>query len=108
MEPNSIPKRTSEQRAEEAALRRQHAANPARRPTTGTVSQQDFTAILSLFVRFKSARENKGLTLAEVGERMGIDAPALSRLETGKVLNPTLATLYKWAEALECKLEIQI
>ena len=31
---------------------------------------------------------------------MGIDPPALSRLETGKVLNPTLATLHKWAEGL--------
>ncbi len=39
------------------------------------------------------------LTLAVVAERMGIDAPALSRLETGKMLNPTLATLHKWAEA---------
>jgi len=36
----------------------------------------------------------------EVAKRMGIDAPALSRLETGKMLNPTLATLHKWAEAL--------
>jgi transcriptional regulator with XRE-family HTH domain len=31
---------------------------------------------------------------------MGIDPPALSRAETGNTLDPTLATLYKWAEAL--------
>ena len=37
---------------------------------------------------------------------MGIDAPALSRLETGKMLNPTLATLHKWAEALGQKLDV--
>ncbi|MBI1830895.1 MAG: helix-turn-helix transcriptional regulator [Planctomycetes bacterium] len=55
--------------------------------------------------RFKSAREDQGLTLADVADRMGIDAPALSRLETGKMLNPTLATLYKWAEALGQKLD---
>jgi DNA-binding Xre family transcriptional regulator len=108
MKPDSIPKRTSEQRAEEEAIRRQHAANPVHRPTIGAVSRQDFTAILELFVRFKSTRESKGLTLAEVAERMGTDAPALSRLETGKVVNPTLATLYKWAEALGCKLEIRM
>jgi transcriptional regulator with XRE-family HTH domain len=38
---------------------------------------------------------------------MGIDAPALSRLETGKMLNPTLATLHKRAEALGRKLEVE-
>jgi transcriptional regulator with XRE-family HTH domain len=37
---------------------------------------------------------------------MGIDAPALSRLETGKMLNPTLATLHKWAEALGQELDV--
>jgi transcriptional regulator with XRE-family HTH domain len=58
--------------------------------------------------RFKAARESQGLTLAEVAERMGIDAPALSRLETGKMLNPTLATLHKWAEALGQKLDVDL
>jgi transcriptional regulator with XRE-family HTH domain len=53
-------------------------------------------------------RESQGLTLAEVAERMGIDAPAWSRLETGKMLNPTLATLYKWAEALGQKLDVDL
>jgi len=57
-------------------------------------------AILSLVAHFKAARETQGLTLADVAERMGIDLPALSRLETGKMLKPTLATLHKWAEAL--------
>ena len=58
--------------------------------------------------RFKAVRESQGLTLAEVAARMGIDAPALSRLETGKVLNPTLATLHKWAEALGQKLDVEL
>lgn len=58
--------------------------------------------------RFKTIRESQGLTLAEAAERMGIDAPALSRLETGKTLNPTLATLLKWAEALGQKLEVEV
>jgi len=39
---------------------------------------------------------------------MGIDAPALSRLETGKTLNPTIATLHKWAEALGQNLEVAL
>ena len=48
------------------------------------------------------------MTLAEVAARMDIDAPALSRLETGKMLNPTLATLHKWAAALGMKLDVEL
>ena len=69
---------------------------------------QSFAAILSLVARFKAVRESQGLTLAEAAERMGIDPPALSRLETGKMLNPTLATLHKWAEALGQKLDVEL
>ena len=36
--------------------------------------------------------------LAEVVARMGVEAPALSRPENGKMLNPTPATLHEWAE----------
>jgi transcriptional regulator with XRE-family HTH domain len=39
---------------------------------------------------------------------MGIDPPALSRLETGKMLNPTLPTLHKWAEALGQNLNVDL
>jgi transcriptional regulator with XRE-family HTH domain len=46
--------------------------------------------------------------IAQVADRMGIDPPALCRLETGKVLNPTLATLHKWAEALGQKLDVEL
>ena len=100
MKPTIKPQRTAEQRAEEEALRSQHAANPVRQRPAGTIDQQSFTAILKLMARFKAARESQGLTLAEVAGRMEIDPPALSRLETGKMLNPTLATLHKWAKAL--------
>jgi ribosome-binding protein aMBF1 (putative translation factor) len=101
-------KLTAEQRAEEEAVRRHFAANPIRRRPAGTISRQSFAAILSLVARLKAARESQGLTLAEVAGRMGMDAPALSRLETGKTLNPTLGTLHKWAEALGRKLEIEL
>lgn len=65
-------------------------------------------AILRLLTQFKAMRESQGLTLAEVAERMGIDAPALSRLETGKTLNSTPATLHKWAEARGQKLDVDL
>jgi DNA-binding XRE family transcriptional regulator len=94
--------------AAEEDIRRQHAAHPVQQRPAGAIDQRSFAVILGLLARFKAARESQGLTLAEVAERMGIDAPALSRLETGKMLNPTLATLHKWAEALGQKLEIDL
>ena len=72
----------------------------------GQVCEQ--LVVLQPAARFKAVRESQGLTLAEVAERMQIDPPALSRLETGKVLNPTLATLHKWAEALGQKLDVEL
>jgi DNA-binding XRE family transcriptional regulator len=100
------PKRTAEQRAEEEAVRRDHAANPVCQRSAGAIDSQSFDAILKLVARFKGLRARQGLTMGDVGERMGIDPPALSRLETGKMLNPTLATLHKWAEALGQKLDV--
>lgn len=56
------------------------------------------------------ARTEAGLTQAQVAERMGTKAPAVARLEdalvTGKH-SPTLATLQKYAEALDKKLEVR-
>ena len=64
--------------------------------------------MLRLVAQFKAVRESQGLTPAEVAERMGIDPPALSRLETGKMLNPTLATLHKCAEAIGQKRDVDL
>jgi DNA-binding XRE family transcriptional regulator len=108
MKPTIKPKRTAEQQADEEAVRRQHAENPVSQRPAGAINRQSFAGILTLVARFKALRESQGLTLAEVAARMGIDAPALSRLETGKMLNPTLATLHKWAEALGQKLEVAL
>ena len=102
------PERSPEERADEESIRRQHAASPVRQRPGAAVNQQSFSAILILLSRFKAAREGQGLTLAEVADRMEIDPPALSRLETGKMLNPTLATMHKWAEALGLKLNVDL
>lgn len=101
-------KRSPERQAQEEAIRRDHAMNPRRPRPANVIDQRSFVAILTLMASFKSIRENQGMTLAEVAARMGIDPPALSRLENGKMLNPTIATLFKWAEALGHSLEIGV
>lgn len=57
------------------------------------------------------ARQKAGLSQAEVAERMGTKAPAVTRLESslssGKH-SPSIATIKKYADALDCHLEIKI
>jgi transcriptional regulator with XRE-family HTH domain len=57
------------------------------------------------------ARQEAGLTQAQVAERMGTKPPAVARLEaslsSGKH-SPSIATLRKYAEAVACRLEIHL
>jgi len=50
--------------------------------------------------KLKRERRRQGLTLADVSDRSGLDIGLLSRLENGKVVNPTLMTLWRYANAL--------
>ncbi len=57
------------------------------------------------------ARQEAGLTQAQVAERMGAKPPAVTRLESslssGKH-SPSIATLRKYAEAVGCRLDIHM
>ena len=65
----------------------------------------------SLLHEILKARQNAGLSQAEIAERMGTKAPAITRLESslssGKH-SPSIATLKKYADALDCHLEIKL
>ena len=65
----------------------------------------------SLLRELLKARQKAGLSQAEVAERMGTKAPAVTRLESslssGKH-SPSIATLKKYAQALVCHLEIKL
>lgn len=57
------------------------------------------------------ARNNAGLTQADVAERMGTKAPAITRLEsslTSGKHSPSLATLQRYAKAVGCKLQVNL
>ena len=64
----------------------------------------------SLLRQMLKARQEAGLTQADVAERMGTKPPAITRLESslgsGKH-SPSLATLQKYAQAVGCKLQVQ-
>lgn len=57
-----------------------------------------------------AARNNAGLSQAEVAERMGTHAPAITRLEaalsSGKH-SPSVNTLKRYAQAVGCELQIK-
>jgi ribosome-binding protein aMBF1 (putative translation factor) len=57
-------------------------------------------SLLETLEVLKTERERQGLSLAAVSERTGMDQATLSRLETGKVANPTDLTIRTYARAL--------
>ena len=65
----------------------------------------------SLFEELLKARTLAGLTQAQVAERMGTKTPAIARLESGggnKKHSPSLSTLQKYAQAVDCHVEIRL
>src|SRR6476620_5484310 len=60
----------------------------------------EYPGLRPFLVELKQAREQAGLSLADVSRRCGIDKAALSRLENGQNANPTLDTLWRYAAAV--------
>jgi DNA-binding XRE family transcriptional regulator len=60
----------------------------------------EYLSIRQAVFALKEAREAAGLSLAHVAARTGIDKAALSRIETGQNINPTISTLCRYAHAL--------
>jgi DNA-binding XRE family transcriptional regulator len=61
-----------------------------------------------LLGQLKATREEKGLSLADVADRTGMDRSALSKLETGQRPNPTVETLVRYAEAVGKRLVVAL
>jgi transcriptional regulator with XRE-family HTH domain len=99
---------TPEQRAEIDAILAQTEGRPRSKPaieqteagSTTSMTNQAFHAMLGVIRQLKHEREKQGKTAAEVARKAGIDPAMLSRLETGRVPNPTFETLSKIANAL--------
>jgi DNA-binding XRE family transcriptional regulator len=72
------------------------------------VPQAQYVEVRALGVRFRRIREGKGLSLTDLSERSGLTRAAISRLENGWNLNPTLETLYRYAEALGVDLKLVV
>lgn len=72
------------------------------------VTQGEYVNLLAMLAALKKHREAKGLSLAGVAERCGMDRSAVSRLENGVYLNPTLDTLYRYAAAIGAEIAFTV
>jgi DNA-binding XRE family transcriptional regulator len=64
------------------------------------VPHAQYIELRALAVRLRALRERLGLSLTDLSERTGMTRAAISRLENGWNLNPTLETLFRYTEAL--------
>jgi transcriptional regulator with XRE-family HTH domain len=65
-------------------------------------------ALLGRRAHLSDHRQRQGLTLADVDERSGMDRSAVSRLENGVYVNPTVDTLYRYAEAIGVEIGFRV
>jgi ribosome-binding protein aMBF1 (putative translation factor) len=96
--------RTPEARAEEKrtrdALDREFRETGTIKTTGDGTTMGDLVAFRRFVMSLRRERERQGLSLADVAERAKIDKGALSRLENGQQLNPTVNTLARYTRAL--------
>jgi len=68
----------------------------------------DLDHLADLAKQLKAAREERGLSLADMTELTGMDRSALSKLETGQRTNPTVDTLVRYAQAVGKRLVVSL
>ena len=54
--------------------------------------------LIEALAGLRRERERQGLSLTDMAERTGIDRATISKLETGKLANPTIGTLRTYAQ----------
>jgi Helix-turn-helix len=74
----------------------------------GPYRQGNIMGLLSAVAELKRQRDERGLSLTDVSQRSGLDRGLLSRLENGKILNPTMATLWRYADAIGSQVSLAV
>jgi DNA-binding XRE family transcriptional regulator len=72
------------------------------------VPQAQYIEIRALGIRLRELRERMGLSLTDLSERTGLTRAAISRLENGWNLNPTLETLFRYVEPFGASLKLVV
>jgi transcriptional regulator with XRE-family HTH domain len=66
----------------------------------GPVQAGAYWEVRRIMTALKAERERQGLTLAQLAKRSGLDKGAISKLESGRQVNPTVDTLSRIAAGL--------
>ncbi len=109
------PALTSEQRADVQAIREQsrnERPGPDELIDRGEIDELvphgQFMELRLLTAQLRLLREKQALSLTDVSERSGLTRAAISRLENGWNLNPTLDTLYRFAAAVGAQIAFTV
>ena len=85
-------------------LRAKALANPEVKAEFESVRAE--FAVLDEFLKIRAA---KGFTQNQIAEKIGTTQSVIARLESGKGKHsPSITTLSRYAEALDCQLEIRL
>jgi len=103
--PTDVRARLAARRAESETPEYQarHAEEVARLQKEFPPLQPD-EALWEVLAALRLERERQGLTLADVSARTKIDQTTISKLENGRLPNPTYSTLRTYAHALGLRL----
>ena len=74
----------------------------------GPFRMGDYWETARIIVQLREARRAAGLTQRNLSQRTGIDATAISRIESGRQPNVTLQTLQRLADGLGLRLRITL
>jgi len=58
--------------------------------------------------KLAALRTQRGMTQAQLAERLGVSQPHIAKLEAGRAKNIELHTLCRWATALGAKLTVDV
>lgn len=72
------------------------------------VTQGECLAAMAFAFHLKKVREQLNVSLTELSSRSGIDKAAISRIENGVAVNPTIGTLERLARSLGKRLKIEL
>jgi DNA-binding XRE family transcriptional regulator len=75
---------------------------------TEFVSLGEYLDLRATVLALKKRREKLGLSLADVAKRSGMDRAAISRLENGIQVNPTVSTLYRYGSAIGARIAFSV
>jgi DNA-binding XRE family transcriptional regulator len=89
-----------------AARRASAQANKQSGPSADAAPMWRVMQLRRLGSELRKERERQGLTQAQLAAKIGMDEPAISRIEKGLNLNPTLDTLNRIAAGLGRKISV--